>query len=113
MRPDPLDVLKIDWDSHEEALTVGDIVRRLRWAGFRLEWWREDFSPSGSGRHLVLRLAPRPKNPYVIVALQAILGSDPYREAANVQRVRSLPTMPRWARRMWNTLYTRKEARWD
>jgi hypothetical protein len=109
----PPDVLKIDWDAHGEALSVHEVCRRLRWAGFRLRWWREDYSPSGRGRHLILCVQPRPKDPMAVVALQAILGSDPSREACNVMRVRNLPKMPRWVQRRWNTLYRKGEGSWD
>lgn len=103
----PPDVLKVDWDAHADALPVVEVQRRLRRAGFRVRWWREEFSPSGRGRHLTLCVTPRPREPAVVVALQACLGSDVYREACNVARVRLLPTLSAFWRARWNVFYTK------
>jgi hypothetical protein len=62
-------------------------------------------SPSGSGWHLVLTVVPEPQSPVEVVALQAILGSDPLREACNLHRANMFPTVsPFWQDR-WNVLY--------
>jgi hypothetical protein len=101
------DILKVDWDAHAEALTVNDVCGRLRRAGYRIRWWKEEYSPSGRGRHLTLQLTPKPRTPMEVVALQALLASDPYREACNVQRVRLLPKISRHWRKRWNVFYGR------
>ncbi len=50
-------------------------------------------------------LVADPETDMEMVALQAICGSDPYREASNVLRVRQLDKVPEFWRRRWNVLY--------
>lgn len=68
--------------------------------------WKER-SPSGKGWHVYVEL-DRPVSHWLeMVALQAILGSDRYREACNVQRVRTIAAMP------WNEMRDYWELRWN
>lgn len=103
----PPDVLRVDWDAHDGTLSVGEVCKRLRRAGFRVVWWAEEYSPSGRGRHLTLRLRPGPKDPMTVTALQAILNSDPLREACNVARARVLDKTDAFWRKRWNVFYRR------
>lgn len=86
---------------------MGTIAGLLRRAGYRPLWLRQERSGSGKGWHLIVETKPEIKTPMEVVALQAILGSDPWREACNVQRVRNLDRVPRaWRERdRWNVLY--------
>ncbi|MEE8177717.1 MAG: hypothetical protein V3T65_06960 [Acidobacteriota bacterium] len=96
--------LKLDYDG-EDALSDGQIETRLARAGFTVSKIERRRSPSGHGWHKVVKVNPNPESPMEIVALQAILGSDPYREASNVQRARNLADVPKWWRERWNVLY--------
>lgn len=67
-------------------------------------WMRYD--RTRRGWHLVIRL-PRPLQKPALVALQAILGSDPRRETLNLMRALSV----RWDRfnsQRWNVLFREK-----
>lgn len=99
--------LKLDYDSGMAVPDRREIRRRLKRAGYRAVSinWRK--SPSGVGRHVVIQLMPRPGSALEMVALQAILGSDPYREASNLQRAKNLADVPEWWRERWNVLYKR------
>lgn len=99
-------IVKLDYDGR--PLRRVEIQRRLLFAGFKLVrsyWFR---SPSGRGWHVMMKLDPEPTDPAIVVALQSVLGSDPYREAANIQRVRNLGVVhPFWRADddRWNVLY--------
>lgn len=58
-----------------------------------------------NGWHLWLTLEPAPRTPFEVIALQAILGSDPLRESVNLLRARKLWRTPEFAREWWNVLY--------
>lgn len=103
--------LKIDYDHKRDILTTGDIVNRLARAGYRPVRLERRLSPSGRGQHVLVDVTPAPRSKYAIVALQAILGSDPFREACNVQRLRGLKDAPPFWRARWNVLYTRRSLR--
>lgn len=80
-----------------------------RRAGYAIVALSERQSPGGKGWHLTLELEPRPRTMVEVVALQAICGSDPWREAVTLYRSREA-----WdaeSRRMANVLYSRKLAR--
>ncbi|MFA6118271.1 MAG: hypothetical protein WC729_30070 [Sphingomonas sp.] len=64
------------------------------------------------GWHVVICLARRISAPQ-IVAVQAIMGSDPMRELFNLARVRSLPRQHPCMRRddNWNVLYSEHHRR--
>lgn len=100
-------LLKLDYDRHTDVPTLLRAAALMRRAGYRIRWWREEISPSGRGRHVVAHISPAPSGPMEVVALQAVLGSDPFREACNAMRVRALPSLPRYWRRRWNVLYRR------
>jgi hypothetical protein len=70
----------------------------------RIEWLRLD--KTNRGWHLIVRWR-RKWQPAQIVALQAILGSDPAREALNLMRTLAKPA-GRDEARFWNILYERK-----
>ena len=101
----PLWLLKLDIDSGMPVPTVGRVAAILRRAGYRLLWWRQDTSASGRGLHIALRVTPKCRTAMEQVALQAALGSDPFRESCNVLRVRALPKLSPYWRARWNVLY--------
>lgn len=88
------------------------MARLLARAGYSLvkRWKRR--SPSGKGWHVYLLLDAPVSCWMETVALQAVLGSDRYREACNVQRVRTLAAMPPDLRAYWeprfNVFYERR-----
>ena len=86
-------VLKIDIDPGQELYTREHMRRLLERAGYKLVRLRKVRSPSGKGWHVYVELDRPVFNWHEMVALQAILGSDRYREACNVQRVRTLANM--------------------
>jgi hypothetical protein len=98
-------LIKVDWDADSEKLTRGLMDWRLRRAGFRIVRLVMRASPSGTGTHLVARVAPRPASFEVVVALQLLLGSDPMREACNLRRAALVQRMPKWTRKHVNVLY--------
>lgn len=59
------------------------------------------------GWHVVV-VVPGRATAVTIVACQAVLGSDPYREMFNLRRARRLAAVPRRWRRAWNVLYGAK-----
>ncbi len=67
-------------------------------AGYTIRGWSLRRSMSGKGWHLVITTRPRVRSMMEVVALQAVLGSDAYREACNVLRARQAPKMPRYFR---------------
>lgn len=90
--------------------TVAQMRARLETAGYKAEWWTEQKSPSGKGLHIIITLDRPTSSPTETVALQAILGSDPMREAYNLTRVRNLSSVPEWWRSRWNVLYHQSEG---
>lgn len=68
------------------------IGSRLALAGYKVtatSWER-----SSNGWHAKLELDPAPDTPLEVIALQAVCGSDPKREACNVQRARYVEANP-------------------
>lgn len=98
-------LVKLDVDAGTDRIGIEVIVRRLRRAGYRVRWMMERRSPSGEGWHTVLKLRPVPRTPQEVVALQAILGSDPFREACNLRRANRWEEVPPFMRERWNVLY--------
>lgn len=98
--------LKVDWDKGTKPPTVEQVQWLLRRAGFRLVTFMQKRSPSGRGWHGWFEVRPVPTFTQ-IVALQAMLGSDPAREACNLIRSVQAPTLPTRTRRRWNVTYTR------
>ncbi len=68
------------------------LTKRLARAGYEIVAW--EFQKSTNGWHGKVRLNPTPA-PIEAVGLQAVCGSDPLREACNLQRAREVE---RWAR---------------
>lgn len=90
-----------------------DIWERIgavfRWMGGRPAV--VEVTPSKHGWHVVIHTRARwAVSPVVIVAAQAILGSDPLRELFNLMRAVSLKNRPKfWRQRhRWNVHYRRK-----
>lgn len=100
-------VLKLDWDAERGPLTRRTVAWRLGRAGYRVVTFAERPSPSGTGRHVLLRVTPPPRSALEVVALQLLLASDPLREACNLRRARLLDrgAMPAWAAEGFNVLY--------
>lgn len=100
-------ILRIDVDKGKRPLTLETVSRRLQRAGFRLCWLSQAASPSRGGWHIEIGVSPVPRSAVLVTALQAILGSDPAREACNLQRARMVDgkAVPCWWRERWNVLY--------
>lgn len=98
--------LKVDWDAGTRPVLVGRICWLLARAGFRVVTMMEKRSPGGRGRHAWLEIRPTPTFTE-IVALQAILGSDPSRESCNLARASHAPRVRASVRRRWNVTYSR------
>lgn len=94
--------LRIDVDPGEPVFSVDHVCGLLRRAGKRALWLRQERSGSGKGWHLTLAVSPPCRDLMEVVALQAVLGSDRYREANNVCRVRALDRMDADARAYWS-----------
>lgn len=98
-------LLKIDVDEGMAFPNNRRLDHLLARAGYRRETIVRRRSPSSKGWHLVLTVIPRPESAVEVVALQAILGSDPLREACNLHRANIFPQVsPFWQDR-WNVLY--------
>ena len=102
-------LLKIDVDPGHEVYTLGHMRRLLDRAGYQIvERWKRR-SGSGKGWHVYVMLDRAVSSPMEMVALQAVLGSDRYREACNVQRVRTIehlsPDMRAYWEPRWNVFY--------
>lgn len=107
--------VKLDWD-HKRRPSLRRMVRLCDRAGYRLVAFAERRSPGGEGWHCWLVLSPRPATMVEVVALQAILGSDPWREAVTLYRAKRANT--KQLRRMVNVLYApcaerRKGVTWQ
>jgi hypothetical protein len=96
--------IKLDIDSeHEPDLSI--IHGLLRRSGYAIQSASMQRSPSGEGWHVRINVMPRPHFPFEVVALQAICGSDPYREAMQMNRAREFSKAPKHMRDAWNVLY--------
>lgn len=101
--------LRLDIDAGKKRPTVSAICGLCKRAGYAVEAIGERRSPGGRGWHLTIDLSPRPRTMVEVVALQAILGSDPWREAVTLYRSRQ--AWDKLSRRMANVLYSRKVGR--
>lgn len=102
--------IKLDVDEgHPPDLQV--VSQLLERAGYRIETWTQQHSPGGTGWHVIIEVSPRPTTAMEVTALQAICGSDPWREAVNVVRARSFVKAPKFMRDRWNVLYRSDKAR--
>jgi hypothetical protein len=84
------------------------LVDRITWA---CELWRWPlvairYEKTRHGWHVVIGVRKRLAAP-LIVAAQAVLGSDRNREMFNLMRVQSLAYVPLYWRKRWNVLYSR------
>jgi hypothetical protein len=113
MKPKPIGVVKelaephktlCDFDGQLPADLYERCLRLSRMIGVRMTSWRCDRTKRG--HHLVITWA-RDFEPAQIVAMQAILGSDPNREALNLLRLLSKPE-GEMAQRCTNILYSKK-----
>lgn len=96
--------VKVDFDNVKSA-PMAEVYRLLGRAGYKVRDGEALRSPSGKGWHVILHLSPRPKCPYEVVALQAILGGDVNREAMQMHRARRFARSPKFMRDAWNVLY--------
>ncbi len=96
--------IKLDFDDVKSP-PMANVERLLRRAGYVIREWNPDKSPSGNGWHVIVHVSPRPKCPYEVVALQAILGGDANREAMQMHRARTFVRSPKFMRDAWNVLY--------
>lgn len=96
--------VKVDVDS-DTPLTVRDVTRRLRRAGYKPVALFIGRSPSGNGWHMIVHVSPRPSSPFECVALALLLGSDVNREAMQLFRARGFSDVPKFMRDAWNVLY--------
>lgn len=94
-----LAVLKIDADAGTPLRTIAELQGMLARAGKRLRALQQSRSRSGDGWHLRLWVTPPCRSLTEVIALQAICGSDPYREANNLLRATRLGCVtPFWRR---------------
>lgn len=98
-------ILKLDYDA--APLPFPELARRLERAGRTIVRATQFPSPSGRGWHGLVLLDPAPSTAMETVALQLLCGSDPLREAYNIERARLVDTaaVPRFWRERWNVLY--------
>jgi hypothetical protein len=101
--------VKIDVDPGAEVYSLAHMRRLLARAGQELVRRWKVRSGSGKGWHVYVVINPGVASSMEMVALQSVLGSDRYREACNILRVRSLDSMTPelreyWADR-WDVLY--------
>lgn len=98
-------LVKLDIDKGMHRPTLYELQRTLGRAGYKINWMMEKSSPSRTGFHIVLSIRPKPKTATEVTALQAILGSDPNREACNLFRAKQWRKLDRFWRDRWNVLY--------
>lgn len=97
-------LLYLDIDGPLPAGWMDRIVWACRVWGWPIEAIRID--RTRHGYHVVVGVRRRLAAAR-IVAAQAILGSDPKREAYNLMRVARLGQVPRFWRTRWNVLYVK------
>lgn len=99
----------MDVDPGQPLYSVEHMAKLLLRAGQRMVRREKRRSGSGKGWHVLVFIEPGSNSLMEHVALQAILGSDRYREACNVLRVNALSRMAAreyefWSQR-FNVLY--------
>lgn len=92
-----------DYD-HSHPPGIPEVMARLRVCRLSPVFLRYDKTQHGF--HIVLKVK-EPLGPWETLALQAILGSDPRREAMNWFRLANTPGTKQ-AEKHWNILYERK-----
>lgn len=100
-------ILRLDLDGGRRPLGLARVCWLLRRASLRPVWLSQRRSPGGKGWHVEVQVRPAPRTAMEVTALQAALGSDPAREACNVNRARMVDRgkVSRWWRHRWNVLY--------
>lgn len=103
-------MLMLDLDDRKLPYSIQHRINKaLRLQGLRAE--SSCYVRTRKGWHVEIRLTEK-LQPLESVALQAIMGSDCFREGLNLLRVRSIEkhgAMPFWRKR-WNLLYSEKLA---
>jgi hypothetical protein len=107
---DALAEVRVDWDL-PEAPDLDRMTALLERMDRKIGSVTVSKSPSGAGWHMRLRIVPRPESPMEVVALQAILGSDPWRECMQFLRARMFESCPDHMQEHWNVLYRPDKAR--
>lgn len=101
-------IARLDIDSQE---LPPELYQHIAWVLFQLDNAATllELRKTVRGWHVIVTLA-RPIEPLVLVALQAILGSDPRRETFNLVRAQNLALAPECfaSGSGWNTLYSEK-----
>jgi hypothetical protein len=111
-RVNGVDVLRIDVDGRRK-LSVQALADRLKKNNRQLGWVVERRSPSGRGWHRWIGVWPRPATAVETVALQLLCGSDPHREAYNLNRAVQVDAgqVSAYWRTRWNVFYKREPER--
>ena len=97
-------LLYLDVDGEIPPGFLFRLLHCIRLWGWPLEAVRYD--RTARGWHVVVGVRRR-LSPAIVVAAQAILGSDPKREAFNLMRVQQLRHLPAFWRSRFNVLYSR------
>jgi hypothetical protein len=97
-------LIKLDYDGDMPKCFAARLAWVCNTVGVPVEYYRCD--RTRNGWHVTVRVARR-INALSVVALQAIMGSDPRREAFNLMRVRNLRSVAPFWRGRWNVFYTR------
>lgn len=99
----------MDYDYPDKPPTIPSLYSFLRVLGVSPK--AVSYSPSKRGIHVTCIMGERLSRAE-LVALQAILGSDPWREILNLMRARQIrlhkKPLPKYWRQRWNILYDRK-----
>ena len=103
--------LRVDVDSRKR-LSLPRLADRLQKNNRRLSWVVERVSPSGRGWHRWIGVWPRPASAVEMVALQLLCGSDPHREAYNLNRARQVDDgkVSEYWRARWNVFYKKERT---
>lgn len=103
------DVVMLDFDEFvRDPVDDESIALVLNMLGLKLvSKITQKESDSGRGQHVYFQIKPAiPAS--AMVAVQAILGSDPKRETFNLMRALCLDGAPDFWRERWNVLYSKK-----
>lgn len=103
--------LRVDVDV-TRGLSLRVLADRLKKSNRRLSWLVERRSPSGRGWHRWIGIHPRPETAVEMVALQLLCGSDPHREAYNLNRAKRVDAgeISEYWRCRWNVFYKRERT---
>lgn len=99
--------IKVDVDTLRGRLSGEELAARAVCAKVRIVQVDDRRSPSGRGWHRRITVEPAPRTAMETVALQLLFGSDPVREAFNVQRARLVDggKVSKFFAQRWNRLY--------